>query len=205
VTVVYVESNFPLEIALGQEQAGAAEEMLEMAESRVLEISIPTFAISEPFSTLAYRRIDRRRIADPLQSQINLLRRSHMHQEVASLVDSAGRALLEVERLETRNLASVMLRIVEGCTILPLTRVVYERAMRFVATYDLSAQDAIVYATIIADLETRDVGEAKCFASRDKAAFIDPGISTELEAFGCRYVGRFDHARDYLRSVVTSQ
>lgn len=56
---VYVESNFLLEIALEQEQAEAALLILELADARLITLSIPSFALSEPFSTLAYRRVRR--------------------------------------------------------------------------------------------------------------------------------------------------
>ena len=49
---VFVESNFVLEIALGQEQAAAAEAILQLAEHGTLNLRIPAFALSEPFSTV---------------------------------------------------------------------------------------------------------------------------------------------------------
>ena len=50
--IVYVESNFVLEIALGQEEAPAAETILELAENnKLMNFSLdshPRIALSTP-------------------------------------------------------------------------------------------------------------------------------------------------------------
>lgn len=47
---MYVESNFVLEIALGQEELTAAERLLVAAEQGAIELALPVFALSEPFA-----------------------------------------------------------------------------------------------------------------------------------------------------------
>ena len=53
--IVYVKSNFILEIALEQNQATAAESILALAESGQIELAFSAFALSEPFSTITRR------------------------------------------------------------------------------------------------------------------------------------------------------
>ena len=48
--IVYVESNFVLELALGQEGSVSAESILILAEQGDIEIVFSSFAISEPFA-----------------------------------------------------------------------------------------------------------------------------------------------------------
>jgi hypothetical protein len=61
--IVYVESNFVLEIALGQEQATSAEALLAFSESRSIELVLPSLTLTEPFSTVTHRDCDRRKLA----------------------------------------------------------------------------------------------------------------------------------------------
>ena len=49
--LVYVESNFALEIALAQEEGDVAEGILKLAESSEIALAIPSFALSEPTRT----------------------------------------------------------------------------------------------------------------------------------------------------------
>src|SRR5881394_3448686 len=45
--IAYIESNFVLELALEQEEAPAAQKILELAEKGRIELAFPTFALSE--------------------------------------------------------------------------------------------------------------------------------------------------------------
>lgn len=55
--IVYVESNFVLELALGQEQSASAEAILALAEAKKIELVVLGFALSEPFLWLFLMRI----------------------------------------------------------------------------------------------------------------------------------------------------
>ena len=61
---VYVETNFVLELVLGQEQAQACHEILALAESGLIDLVVPAFSILEPYQRLMRRKRDR----DELQS-----------------------------------------------------------------------------------------------------------------------------------------
>jgi hypothetical protein len=50
--IVYVESNFVLEIVREQEEAVAASTILTLAESGKLKLAFPSFVLSEPFETI---------------------------------------------------------------------------------------------------------------------------------------------------------
>lgn len=74
--IVYVESNFILELALGQEQAPFAEAILRLAEAGKVELAIPSFAVSEPFTTIMHRRGEQRRQYDAFLKTLNQIKRS---------------------------------------------------------------------------------------------------------------------------------
>jgi len=46
--IVYVESNFILEMVLGQKYASAIESILQLAERGKIELTFPSFALCEP-------------------------------------------------------------------------------------------------------------------------------------------------------------
>jgi hypothetical protein len=54
--IVYIESNFVLEIALEQEQSSAASSILSLAESRQIELAYSSFILSEPFASILRAR-----------------------------------------------------------------------------------------------------------------------------------------------------
>lgn len=56
--IVYVESNFVLEIALGQEENAEARRILNLAHEALVEIAVPSFALCEPFGTITQRGRD---------------------------------------------------------------------------------------------------------------------------------------------------
>ena len=68
--IVYIESNFILEIVLQQKEALAAEDILKLAESNKIELVFPSFALSEPFSTIMHIQSERRRWMNFSQSSI---------------------------------------------------------------------------------------------------------------------------------------
>jgi hypothetical protein len=74
----------------------------------------------------------------------------------------------------------------------------FRQARQYEAIYELSPQDAIIYAVVVAQLRQQDLAEAKCFISRDKG-FADPGIKAELGGFNCRYINNFRDGLSYIQ------
>jgi predicted nucleic acid-binding protein len=58
--IVYVESNFILELAYLQEEHENCERILKLAEAEKIRLIVPAFAIAEPFS--AWVGQERRRV-----------------------------------------------------------------------------------------------------------------------------------------------
>lgn len=65
--ILYVESNFPLELARQQEEAAHVRELLRSAEARKVSLAFSVFAICEPFSTLTRYASDRARFVDSVR------------------------------------------------------------------------------------------------------------------------------------------
>lgn len=76
---------------------------------------------------------------------------------------------------------------------------VFSRTLEYEVQFGMPVQDAIVLASVVADLRRRRRREPKCFVSRNSKDFDDPAITANLESFGCRYVATFADAVRYVR------
>jgi len=74
--IIYVESNFILELALEQEQCQSCEEILKICESGKGSLVIPAFCISEAYQTLRRRAYDRVKFGKLLGDELTLLGRT---------------------------------------------------------------------------------------------------------------------------------
>jgi predicted nucleic acid-binding protein len=188
---VYVESNFVLQIALGEEESGAAEAILKGAESRDLEITFPAFAISEPFATVTHRGRERARLCVTLEEQLRELRRSQPHMQVASQLSSVPIALRDIEKKEVDSLKSTVQRLLSVGKSIELSSSVFAQALLYERQYGLSPQDSIIYSAVMSDLRTRNKSETKYFVSQNWKDFRDPEIIKELQSFNCTYIESF--------------
>jgi hypothetical protein len=80
--IAYIESNFVLEIVLGQEQAGSAESLLQLAENGIITLVAPSLALAEPFATITQRERTRRKLVNDISSMLQDLQRSTPYQDV---------------------------------------------------------------------------------------------------------------------------
>jgi len=101
--IVYVESNFILEIVRSQAEVESAERILQLAEGRRITLVFPGFALSEPYSNVELQSVLRRRILDSLQDQRTQLVRSRLHQDLATSMDAIVSSMGQIERQETNS------------------------------------------------------------------------------------------------------
>ena len=67
--------------------------------------------------------------------------------------------------------------------------------------YDLSGQDSIVLASVLAHLEL-DAPVESCFLNRNTRDFDDPDIRDRLEAFRCKFFAKFDAGLAYISTRI---
>lgn len=200
--IAYVESNFVLEIALGQDQAAEAEAILRLAESGAIELAFPSIAVTEPFSTITYRHLQRRRLGKELTDQIKHLRRSAPHGATVLALQPMLPLLEAVGDREARLVASVVARMLALGQAIPVDAAGFSRARTYQDSYGLSPQDALVFAGVISDLPRREPVERKCFVSRNWRDFDFADARNELQAYNCRYINSFKDALQFIRSAA---
>jgi predicted nucleic acid-binding protein len=192
--IVYVESNFLLEIALGRESEAAAREILDRAEQRDLDLAVPSFALCEPFSTLSYRARKRSQDLRPMRQQLEDLGRGDVYRDLIDAVAPRLADVLDVEIRERTVLEEVVGRLLGCATILQLSDVVFFASQTHQRTHGLDAADAIIYASVLEDAGSQPRDAQKIFITRNSKDFERDAIRAELAATGCALAFSFENA-----------
>ena len=198
--IVYVESNFVLEVALEQEQSSAAEAILKLAEDGKIALIFPSFALSEPFTTVMHRNRERVELHNRLTASLGQLRRSETHKQTIRDLQPLLLILINAVNREFDLLHTTVSLLLKAGKSIELDEFSLEQASNYQELFGLKPQDSIIYSTVIADMRRRASTEAKCFLSRDKEAFsTSPGIKPELTTYNCRYIGNFRQGLDFIQ------
>ncbi len=196
--IVYVESNFVLEVALGQEESPSAESILVLAEGSKIELVFPGFALSEPFATVTQRDRDRRRLRSSFTEMLRQLQRSEPRKQVVSDLQPVPIILTTIVKKEIDLLQSTVDRLLNVGKSIEIDGASFKQALMYQRNLDLSPQDSIIYAAVITDLQKRSHQEDKCFISRNWKDFRNPDIKSELESYNCRYAESFGEGLSYI-------
>jgi len=200
---VYVESNFVLELALLQEQHTSCERILCLCESADIQLAIPAYSLIEPYETLIRHHQQRKRIKTDLDKEIRQIARTAGYSQrlrgfqdlMAILIDSADE--------EAKGLELVRARLLQIAEIIPLEAKILVAAMRYQREHDLLPQDAVVYASVLANLD-HSAPTRSCFLNRNSKDFDDPDIVEELKRKNCKLLPRFDSGYDYVQRFGSS-
>lgn len=189
---VFVETNFILELAFRQEQSLACEQLLQLAESKALQLCIPAFCFIEPAEKLRREIPDAEALQNRLMKELEKRRRSEGFSEpqlhawdevIASLVKDASDA---EQRLE-----SIRARVLQCADVFPVDAEVIARAASLEAE-DIRLQfpDAVVLASVMARLE-EEAGPS-LFLNRNSNDFDVSRIKLALRQLHCKLITRFD-------------
>lgn len=196
---VYAESNFVLEVVLEQEQHASCEDLIRLAEEGRIELNIPAFSLFEPFTTLHRRQRARNELHERLQRELNLIGRTKAFSNEVStttlpalLVRSAQQASLQF--------GAVQDRLLSVARIIPLAADVFVAAREAEAAYGLEMPDALVFASVIRDLNARPA--ESCFLNRNTKDFDDPTIVALLAAQNCRMLGSFHAGASFITAKL---
>ncbi|MGH2496946.1 MAG: PIN domain-containing protein [Ktedonobacteraceae bacterium] len=200
--IVYVETNFILELAFEQEQHQAANEILKLAEHNKVEFALPGFSISESLSKVTRQIRKREELHKSLIPTLQDIGRSAPYQQFAASLEPVLQLLQNTIRDEPDRLLSVLERILKVGRLLELDISNFNLALAYKDQLSTSIEDSIVYGTIIADLRRRPYEGTKLFLSRDAEAFSYQRIKTELASYSCKYIKEFKDGLGYIESEL---
>jgi predicted nucleic acid-binding protein len=194
---VYVESNFILELALVQEQHASCERILTLCEAGDIRVVVPAYSIVEPYETLLRRHLGRKGLKDSLNLELQQLFRTSGYAQRLSGFEALTALLVDSAKEEIQRLESIRARLLSCATVIALEASILSSASQHQERHSLSAQDAIVYASVLSHLGSAGDGVRSCFLTRDED-FDDPNIIEGLRAHRCKVIWRFDHGLSYL-------
>jgi hypothetical protein len=85
--------------------------------------------------------------------------------------------------------------------IIPLTINILRAAAAYESPYDLTPQDALIYASVIAHLR-QNQPQVSCFLNRNSNDFDNPDIVEELDRNNCKMIPRFDHGYGFIQASL---
>ena len=150
--IVYVESNFVLELAFLQEEHESCEELLSLSESGDILLVLPAFSIGEPYEAWVRRSKQRQELHERLSATIRELSRSRPYQESSQEFQELTNLLLNSVEEEKNRLDETLERILQTVKVIPIDLNTIREAIKFQESRDLEPQDSIVYASIIEHL-----------------------------------------------------
>lgn len=198
--IVMVESNFVLELAFQQEEAGHAEAIIALADRQAIELVVPAWSLGEPYETLIRRTKDRKATVQTLQQEAGRLMRSRLFSDLAETAKFLGEALKNRSPDEALSLERTLGRLLTAATVLPLSKSVVEAALLFRSEFDLSPQDALVFASVDEHLRRLAKGP-KVFINKD-ADFFTSEIRAHFQELECKLLSRIATARQFLENEV---
>lgn len=164
--IVYVETNFLLELALQQEEATQAQEILALAEREQIQLVAPALAFFEPFIKLHEQTRRRRELHRSLRAELQEMARSRPFADLEATSANLTDALVTSTTEDRRRLEEAIIRIRRCATILPLTQSEIGQIVGLDLAYGLQVNDGLIYASIAAHLEAAPAGP-KVFATKD--------------------------------------
>jgi predicted nucleic acid-binding protein len=201
---IYVEANFVLELTFEQEQCSSCEQILQLCEAGKAKLIVPAYSLAEPHEKLSRQARSRRELQQSLDAELRqLLRTASYTDRIKSIQDIASLMIQsnEEERYRFTQCRDRLLRIGE---IASLDANILSEAASYETTYDLTPQDALVYASVITHLR-HDLPEYACFLNRNSKDFGNPDIIDELKQLNCRMIPRFDRGYSFIQSQLPSE
>jgi predicted nucleic acid-binding protein len=196
--IVYVETNFLLEIAFQQESYESCEEILRLANSASISLVLPACCVPEAYVGWCGITHRRRKFQAELQNHLREMSRSASHRGLVDRYRDVLDALVAGDEESRNRLVAAIASIeTDGATI-PVTALMFTMVALDEEAHSLSPQDALVLASVKSHAKKND--GPKCFVTKDKD-FNKPAIRQELGA-ECEVLMNFDDAVAHIKNVL---
>ena len=198
--IVYVETNFLLELAYLQERCASCDEILQMAASDRINLILPAFSIAEARATWQRRASERREVHASLQKHIREISRSEPFRSLNEQSREVVAALVAHGEQARERLEEAVQAVERHGTIVALSSEIVTVARVHEILYSLSPQDALVLESVRSHAE--QAAGPKCFITQDVKGFANPSIYDELSRVQCKVLVNFTDAVAYIRSAL---
>ncbi len=200
--IVYVETNFILEMAFLQEEHESCEAILSLARAHKINLVIPAFSIGEPYETWVRRRSKRSDVQRQLAREMREIIRSETYRGIGSQSNEYASLLVRSVDEDKRRLDDTLLAVIEASELIPIDLDTVKSAIEYQKNQNLSPQDSIVYASVMGHLRSSATAP-KCFLNKNSKDFLNPDIQDELKNYGCRLITRFADGLGFINANLT--
>jgi hypothetical protein len=125
---LYVESNFVLEIVLGQEELASAERILAAAEADAISLALPSFSLGEPITRVTRSARDRGKLISQLNAEVGQLARSTVHQSEVDALQEIPDLIAAIDNRELERLTSTISRLLGAAKLIDLENSTFQTA-----------------------------------------------------------------------------
>ncbi len=198
---VYVETNFVLELVFLQEQHSACESILSLCASGSTTLIIPAYCLAEPHEKLTRQNGRRKELQNVLDLELRQLKRTSSYRGRIDHMQDIASLLVQSNEEERQRFAHYRARLLNIAEVVPLTAEILNSAASYESSYDLTSQDAIVYASVIYRLN-QQTSEMNCFLNKNSKDFDNPDIIDELKAKSCRMIPKFEQGYSFIQANV---
>lgn len=150
---------------------------------------------------LTRRHLDRESLRSRVSSELTQLGRTTPLAERVAALQEIVKLFVDSAEYETMRIEHVKERLWSIGEALPLDADVLRSAAVCQIKFDLSLQDAVVYASVRARLEV-DHTTPSCFVSRNPGDFDDPDLRQDLAALNGKYFSSFGTALQYVKHAI---
>jgi predicted nucleic acid-binding protein len=200
---IYVETNFVLELTFEQEQCASCEQILQLCEAGQAKLIVPAYSLAEPHEKLSRQARRRRELQQLLDAELRQLSRTASYVSRIKSIQDIATLIVQSNEEERHRFIQCRERLLNIGEIVALNANILIEAASYETTYDLTPQDALVYASVIGHLR-HDQPQQACFLNRNSKDFDSPDIIDELRQFNCRMIPRFDSGYSFLQSQLSS-
>ncbi len=205
--IVYVETNFILELALRQEQHAACRNLLNLVAGHPgsLEIALPTYCVGEALEAWGRKRKERLEAHETALRTMDQVARSAPYRAKSKETRRRLNALIvSSTESQERELDRILEEVTRTARLLPVTTTTPAEAQRLRKSRSFRrSQDAMVYAAVLSDLGHRRGSGHACFVTRDRRDFhTNPDVRDDLRTAGCALLSRFPDALGWARSAL---
>jgi hypothetical protein len=196
--IVYIETNFVLELAYLRPTSDNCQHLLDLAAHRKISLVVPAFALIE--ARMAWQRTvaRRNRLHSEVRAEVGELSRSRPLTDIASQSQAFVAALIDTAEQDRYRLESAVEALRQRATVLSTESELITQAYAAELVYDLSPQDSVVYMSVLGHAE-RNAGP-KLFVTQNAKDFRVPQIEQELTSQECKLLFTFDAAEAYVRN-----
>jgi hypothetical protein len=201
---VYAESNFVLEITLGQRETAAVEAILALAAAGRVALALPSFALFEPFSIVTHRGRRRKQLLSQMNEEIRELRRSRPHVEDLHKLEPMASLFAAIEDREKERLHETVQQLFAVAEVIEIDAETYNTAIDFHRLYYFAqVQDAIICSAVFGRLERTRLPGPHYFATRNVSDFSHGDIIARFADRQCTIVPTFTECLQRLRGSAS--